>query len=260
MPIEPDQIRRVIDEHDFSMVFQPIYSLARGTVIGLEALTRFTTTSLGPAPWFAAAHAAGLGVELELATARHALAEGNRLPARMCLWVNLSLSAMLDPRVHEMLVSDRPSALGVEITGQDLPAGDDADAQRHDACRCLQREGVRLSLDAAAYRRATRSKVARLSPDQVKADLTVTETLETSRHNRWQARRIAVASHRRGATLVAEGVETPAQLQRWARLGADAVQGFLLAPPAALSEALASAPISPTVEFSERRLSIARDQ
>lgn len=251
MVVTPTQVRDVLDRGRFHPEFQPLYSLHTGTIIGVEALTRFTGSAHGPGPWFAAARTAGLAVELELATAKRALEAGADVPEHVRVWVNLSPHALIDPRAWELFATHPVAALGIELTEQGPPT---EWAALRDRCQRLQRAGVRIAVDDVGGSWASARTLGRVRPDDVKIDLAVTHDLESS-WRRLQARRIVAAARRRGATVVAEGVETPAQLAHWTRLGADAAQGFLLAPPARLEEALTAAPI---VGLAQRTVSAAQ--
>lgn len=67
-------IDEVIDSRAFHTVFQPIYSLTDGALVGVEALTRFDVEPYRtPDRWFAAAEHVGRGVELEIAAIEVAL-------------------------------------------------------------------------------------------------------------------------------------------------------------------------------------------
>lgn len=239
LPRGHDDIRETIERERFHTVFQPIYSLHTGAVVGLEALTRVTGSAVGPATWFAAAHAVGLGVDLELAAARRALLSATEAPPGVRVWINLCVDALADPRVEDALTAHPVPALGVEITDR-VTAPAALDGLRAHAAT-LQRGGVHIAVDDLTSATDAAAMLAALGPDQVKVDLSVTRALEGRRRSRRHARRLLAAAHRRGAAVVAEGVETPAQLERWARLGADAAQGFLLAHPAPFGDALAAA-------------------
>lgn len=232
LPIDPDQVRQTIEHERFETVFQPMYSLHTGRVTGIEALTRVTGSSRGPGAWFAAARLAGLGVELELATARRALWCATATPDDVRVWLNLGVDALLDPRLEEVLTAHPVAAVGIDLTD----AGSAADpAGLVERAQQLRRAGVRL---AVGSEETTTRGVPRVPVDQVKVPLALTPLLEHRRSARRRARRVLAAAHRRGASVVAQGVETPAQLSCWTRLGADVAQGFLLAPPAPLAEAL----------------------
>ena len=235
-------VRRILEHEAYRTVFQPAYSLATGRVIGVEALTRFTLGSLdSPAWWFSQAHAAELGVELELATLRCALETAGWLPDGISLSVNVSPAALLDARTVLALTRRHVGDVTVEITEQ-------APLHGHPQLRQLRDKlwgmGVRVAVDDVVATRASVRHLLRLRPDEAKADLTLTARLEGDWRRRLLARNLVRIAHRQGATVVAEGIETPAQLAIWRRLGADAAQGFLLATPAPLEQALESRAIS----------------
>ncbi len=235
-------VRRVLDQGAYRTVFQPIYSLATGRVTGLEALTRFTLGTLdAPTWWFTQAHAAELGVELELATLRCALESARELPEGLTLSVNVSPAALLDPRTMLALTRRHVSDLVVEITEQAPLHGHPQLLQHREKLRGM---GIGVAIDDVVATRASVRHLLRLRPDIAKADLSLTAQLEADWRRRLLARNLVRIAHGKRARVVAEGVETPAQLELWRRLGADAVQGFLLATPAPLDQAVAAGAIS----------------
>lgn len=235
-------VRRLLDDGAYRTVFQPVYCLRTGRVASLEALTRFTLGSTGsPAWWFNQAHAAELGVELELATLRCALETAVELPEGVSLSVNVSPAAMLDARTFIELTRRRVRDLVVEITEQAPLHGHPQLLQGREKLRSM---GVRVAVDDVVATRASVRHLLRLRPDVAKADLSLTARLEHEWRRRLLARNLVRLAHRRGARVVAEGIESPAQLEIWRRLGADQVQGFLLATPASLDQALESSVIA----------------
>src|SRR5215218_3196694 len=110
------EVAGVLDDPGaLAMVFQPIASLATGTVVGFEALARFRAPVVrDPAGWFDLAWRVGLGAALEARTVELALAAGDRPPG-VFLTVNLSPAALGSPEVQEVLA--RPlGGLVIEIT------------------------------------------------------------------------------------------------------------------------------------------------
>ncbi|WP_345712129.1 EAL domain-containing protein, partial [Kineococcus glutinatus] len=166
-----------------SAAFQPLVRLADGAVVGFEALARFDHPAFpGPAHAFAAATGAGLGVELELLTARHALAGLARVPAGTRLSVNLSAEALLDPRSPELLLSGAERAratgrrLGVEITEHTQVPDYRALAA---VVEPLRERGVALLVDDAGAGYASLRHILRLHPDVIKADVELVRGVET---------------------------------------------------------------------------------
>jgi EAL domain-containing protein (putative c-di-GMP-specific phosphodiesterase class I) len=235
-------VRRILDQGAYRTVFQPIYSLATGRVVAVEALTRFTLGSLdSPAWWFSQAHAAELGVELELATLRCALETAGELPEGVSLSVNVSPAALLDGRTLITLTRRHARDLVVEITEQAPLHGHPQLLQQREKLRGM---GIGVAIDDVVATRASVRHLFRLRPDEAKADLSLTAALDQDWRRRLLARNLVRIAHRKGAQVVAEGIETPAQLEAWRRLGADAVQGFLLATPSPLDQALQAEGIS----------------
>lgn len=244
MVLESADVRAALDGRCFHTVFQPIYSLRTGRVAGLEALTRFTQQPhVGPGEWFRVAHGAGLGVELELATLRCALetAAATALPTEVGLWGNLSPAALVEPATLELLAERPTGPLVIEVTEQSSADGYAQLLEQLDGVRGL---GVGVAVDDVGRKRVSYRNLRRLRPNHIKADLAITATLDGPRPRRWVAGSLARVARRHGAGLVAEGVETPAQLRAWQRFGADLAQGFFLAAPSPLDEALQAPPIA----------------
>ncbi|VXC48814.1 hypothetical protein ARTHRO9AX_80063 [Arthrobacter sp. 9AX] len=91
--------------------FQPIRRLDTGSVIGVEALTRFAgQLSQSPEAWFADAASVGCGAELEFLAMEMALDAAARLPTHLYVSVYLSPQAFLDPRLNDILQKSRVQA------------------------------------------------------------------------------------------------------------------------------------------------------
>ena len=108
-----ERIRDVLEGEGLSVVLQPIVELAGGRVVAAEALSRFAgEPRRSPDAWFAEAAAVGLGVELELAAIRAALARLDALPADVRLSVNVSPATLLAPGLAEVLAAAPGDAAG----------------------------------------------------------------------------------------------------------------------------------------------------
>jgi EAL domain-containing protein (putative c-di-GMP-specific phosphodiesterase class I) len=222
----------VLAHRRFHPAFQPIYGLADGRLLAVEAVTRFDVVpDRSPDRWFAAAHAAGLGVELELAAIEAALDGADGLPAGVRLSVNASPSTVADQRLVELVRAHRGRPLTVEITEhaviEDYPVLREALA----ALVCL---GVELAVDDAGAGFASLQHIVQLEPDVIKLDMSLTQDVAGSPLRRALAASIVDFTERSGARLVVEGVETVEDLTAWAALGAQAVQGFALGRPGML--------------------------
>lgn len=237
----PQQIRDVLDAGQFTSVFQPIYDLDDGHLVAVEALTRFHD-HLPPQPpdvWFADAAQAGLGIDLELTTMQAALTATRDLPDRVALTVNASPAVLEDPRLLELLDRYPGRHLIVEITEH---AAIDDYTRLQAALSELRKRGARIAVDDAGAGFASLRHILRLSPDIIKLDISLTQHVREDPVLRALAAALVQFAHQTGTELIAEGIETTADLTAWQDLGAHAAQGYLLARPATLPIPLENCP------------------
>ncbi|MDZ5084506.1 MULTISPECIES: EAL domain-containing protein [Mycobacteriaceae] len=209
-----------------SVVFQPMVHLASGEALAYEGLTRFPPDSaLTPQKWFTTARRLGRGVAIEHAALREVLTAATRIPDRYPVAVNLSPSAVLDPSIQELLVSvDRP--LIVEVTEHEpFPESFGADLEK------LRGAGVSVAVDDAGAGYASFVQLLRLRPDIIKIDGELVDGIDENPVKRAFATALKALGAELGAKIVAEAVETPAQLDTLTRLGIEYGQGFLLGRP-----------------------------
>jgi EAL domain-containing protein (putative c-di-GMP-specific phosphodiesterase class I) len=224
------RIRDVIDARRLYPLFQPIVDLGTEEAIGVEALVRFDAApEQGPEAWFADAEAAGLRLELELAAAEAAAAAFSAHQCPGFLAVNASPDALpgLVPLAAEL--RDR---LVVEVT--EHAAVDDYETIGT-SLAALRESGARLAVDDAGAGYASLRHVLELGPEIVKLDLTLTRDIDRDSRRRAVARGLAAAADELGSTIVAEGVETAAELETLVGLGVRFGQGYLLGRPAPLA-------------------------
>jgi EAL domain-containing protein (putative c-di-GMP-specific phosphodiesterase class I) len=228
------RVRAAAGGEGLSMVFQPIVATASHRPVGFEALARFDgTPRRGPDAWFADAAAVGLGVELELAAVRLALPALPHLPAQAYLALNVSPGSVLSGRLDDALGSVAGDRILLEITEHQMVETYDG---LEDALRHLRRRGVRIAVDDAGAGYASFRHILRLRPDVIKLDMTLTRDIDTDRSRRALACALIGFARETGSTIVAEGVETTAELATLRRLGVDAAQGYHLGRPGPLSQ------------------------
>lgn len=229
--VTAERVREVLARGGLSTVFQPIYELDGGGLVAVEALTRFPDPAASPAVWFAQAAAADLHVELERAAIATALCRASGLPEQVAVSVNVSPAALCDPGVAELLCGHRGRPVVVEITEHAIV---DDYGMLDDALSRLRAVGIRVAVDDAGAGFASLQHVLRLAPDILKLDISLTQNVRDDHVRRAMASALVRFARDTGTMLIAEGVETHADLNTWRDLGADAVQGYLLGRPADL--------------------------
>jgi EAL domain-containing protein (putative c-di-GMP-specific phosphodiesterase class I)/DNA-binding NarL/FixJ family response regulator len=227
------RVRKAIENADaLAMVFQPICDLTTREPLGAEALARFhMAPARGPERWFAEASEVGLRRELELTALRSALSSLSELPNGVFLAVNISPVTLRSPPVRKVLGAVDAGRVVVEVT-EHTPVEDYG--ALNDALARLRKLGVRLAIDDAGAGFASLRHILRLAPDFVKLDRTLIDGIERDRSHQALAAGLISFANKIDATIVAEGIERPAQLRALRELGVTCGQGFLLARPAPL--------------------------
>jgi diguanylate cyclase (GGDEF)-like protein len=226
-------LQRLIAGDGVVMFAQPIVEIADGSVHAYEALARFQTRGTdSPLHWFALADEFGLRTELELACLRAALDLYAFRPTPARLTVNVSGPVLLDPRAQALLAAvEDPSALIVEITEEAVVY---ADAELERALAPLLERGVRLAIDDMGAGYSGLRQITALRPTYLKLDRSLITGIDTDLHRAALVEALVGYANRTSGMLVAEGVETEAELRTVAELGVPLVQGWLYgraAPP-----------------------------
>ncbi|HEX5588802.1 MAG TPA: EAL domain-containing protein [Candidatus Limnocylindrales bacterium] len=228
----------VADKEMLTAVYQPIFSLATGLVIGHEALVRPAPGSgfLDAESLFAAAEATGRTVELDTACIRVVAAAAGAVPEDQYLAVNLS------PRTLETdefsagqlaaVFRDNaipPSRLVLELTEREAVEDIERLRQNLEACR---RVGMRIAADDVGAGNAGLRLLSQITFDLVKIDLSLVQSGVLRESSMAVMRALRELADRSSATIVAEGIETAHQLEVVRDLGLAAGQGYLLGRPA----------------------------
>jgi len=220
------RLRRVIARHEFTSYLQPIVQLETGAVFGVEALTRFADGT-PPDVQFAQAAALGLGLALQRAAMSAAIEAAESLPRDVAVSVNLSADVVQHEAVLPRIVDGAGRPLIIEITEHERI--DDYDAVR----TALDRlgPGVKLAVDDAGSGYASLRHILALQPAYVKLDIEWVHGIDRDPVRRALVSGLAYFASETGCELIAEGIETPEELQAIRELGIKLGQGYLLGRP-----------------------------
>jgi EAL domain-containing protein (putative c-di-GMP-specific phosphodiesterase class I)/CheY-like chemotaxis protein len=226
-----EEIQRFVNGEGLAIHVQPIVELQTREPVGYEALARFR--SLPPRPpneWFAEAAALELGTQLELASIARAVALLPALPDASYLSLNCSHRTVATPELLTLLAVNA-ERLVVEITEHEPVEDYDALARSLQPLRDL---GVRIAIDDAGAGYASLRHTLALAPDMVKVDISLTRSIDIDRGRRAIASALISFADEMDMTIIAEGIETEAELATLLDLGVRYGQGYHLAEPAAL--------------------------
>lgn len=229
-----ERITRAISGVAYRIVHQPIVDLATGEVQAVEALTRFTDRPpRSPAEWFDDADRAGLRVHLELAVAGAAIGDLDDLRPDLALSINLSPATVLSGRLAEILTGAPLQRVVLEVT-EHAPVTDYAALNA--ALAPWRLGGARLAVDDAGGGYASFAHILNLSPELIKLDTSLTHDIHADRQRQALARALIAYADELAVSVIAEGIETTAELDELRRLGTHFGQGFHLGRPRPLDE------------------------
>jgi diguanylate cyclase (GGDEF)-like protein len=229
-----------IENDELQVHLQPKLDLSSGTVVGTEALVRWTHPIRGavpPAQFVRIAEDTGLIKQLTdfmLQRSIEHLRTIHDRGYRLGLAVNLSTHDLLDTkltaRVSQHLSSSRvdPSMLTLEITESSLLI----DAPRARATiNELHEVGVRLSIDDFGTGYSSLSYLRRLPVSELKIDQSFVANVLLDEQDEVIVRSTIELGHNLGLVVVAEGVENNEVLQQLQMFGCDIAQGYCISRP-----------------------------
>jgi EAL domain-containing protein (putative c-di-GMP-specific phosphodiesterase class I) len=252
-----DELAKAIERGEIVVEFQPIVDLDTGRVSAAEALARWEHPARGriaPAEFIPLAEEAGLiaaiGREVLAQTCRQAqrwqAAAPGEEPVR--LHVNLSAAELRDPdlteRVRALLEETGlpPQSLTLEITETELLDDAAASAARFGELRSL---GIRLALDDFGTGFSSLSYLHSLPLDSLKIAKPFVDGLEGDGRDASFIGVIVELARKLGLDVIAEGIETPGQLNALRELEVELGQGYLVGRPAAAGTGRFRRQISP---------------
>lgn len=210
------------------MARQPILDLAEMRVVGYELLARSDEPSLGgPLDFFQLAFECGVLPALDRRCAELAIAEGLRLPQDLGCFVNVLPSTLIDVPVQhfvELCTEDpRPGRFCVEISEQQI-IGDPSYLRA--AVETLRGAGIRIAIDDVGFGRSCLESLVMLEPDLIKLDRRCVRGIDTSGEQRRSLERLLRVAATLEAGVIAEGIETEADLATLIDLGVPLGQGY----------------------------------
>jgi EAL domain-containing protein (putative c-di-GMP-specific phosphodiesterase class I) len=146
------------------------------------------------------------------------------------LSVNCSHRAAMSEDVAKVLAPHAPRVV-VEITEHERV---EDYALLIQALERLRSEGARIAIDDAGAGFASLRHTLQIAPDMVKVDISLTRDIDKDRAKRALASALISFADEMGMQIVAEGIETKAELETLMELGVAFGQGFYLAKPAPL--------------------------
>ncbi len=235
------RLRLAVEAGRLQLVYQPLYDVGSGRLVGTEALLRWSEPDLGeiaPEHFIALAEEAGLMEQLGewvlTEACRQAMAwqAAGLPPLRMA--VNVSPRQLQVPafgrRVRQVLASSGlpPERLDLELTEASLLALNEAALEMLNA---LRSQGVSVTVDDFATGTSVLGRLIDLPVDRLKIDRSFVHDLPADAAEAHMIQIIVAMARAMRLQVTAEGVETDAQLRVIQRERCDLAQGYILSRP-----------------------------
>ena len=233
-------LRHATANGELRLLYQPIFETATGRIVATEALLRWHRSDgsvVAPLDFVPVAETSGAIIEIGdwvIRTAAADLAAGTDLDRSVTVNVSpiqlrdVGFAATTRAAVEEAGLA--PERMILEITESALVEPDPTVDQN---LEILRRAGFPMAIDDFGTGYSSLAYLKRLAVDWIKIDRMFVHDLGREHHDQVLVRTILRMAEELGLKVIAEGVETPEQLAILQSLGCHALQGFLLARPAA---------------------------
>ena len=238
------EFHQLISEERMYYYFQPIFSAQTGRVHAYEALMRSDLPTLrSPATIMKLAREQGALYEIERLTFRKALEEFDNLRSKnlvdrqALIFINSIASVCLrredseymDQRWHELR-----RQMVIEITEEEEMNRQALESKRH----APGFSGM-FALDDYGSGYSNEGSLLELAPRFIKVDISIIRGIDSDPDKQQILRNVVRYAQPRSMQIIAEGVETAAEMRTVIDLGADLLQGYFLARPAAVPDPIA---------------------
>jgi EAL domain-containing protein (putative c-di-GMP-specific phosphodiesterase class I)/GGDEF domain-containing protein/CBS domain-containing protein len=232
-----NEFKSILDQGNINMVYQPIVSFKKGTVIGWEALARGPQGShfLSPGVMFPFAEEADLLFELEKLCRRKAIQRLGGLGTDQKLFLNIHPQTIKDPNFVQgetlKIIESaglEPKNIVFEIT------------ERHSVDDYLlinrimdhyRNQGFLVAVDDAGSGFSSLQSIAELRPDFIKIDISLVQGIHQNSLKRTLMETMISFSEKIGCAIIAEGIEEEDELNTLAAIGVHHGQGYLIGKP-----------------------------
>jgi diguanylate cyclase (GGDEF)-like protein/PAS domain S-box-containing protein len=242
-----NRLRCALDNGEFHLLYQPRHDLASGRITSVEALLRWQPAGeavMSPLHFVPVLEETGLIREVGEWVLQQTCRDFERIRMaghHLRIACNLSAKQFQDEALVAIIDSTlagcemRHEDLELEITESLLVRDIEHAARLLDA---LHQRGVRISVDDFGTGYSSMSYLKRFPIDDLKVDQSFIHELNEDRDDAAIVAAIIAMARSLGLGVVAEGVETQAQLHTLRLLGCDEVQGNWIAAPLSINDLL----------------------
>jgi EAL domain-containing protein (putative c-di-GMP-specific phosphodiesterase class I) len=229
-----ERVRRIICDQSLSTVYEPIVRLDGRKTIGYEALTRGPVGSglESPQSLFRVAHDANLEYELDNLCRRIALRNARGIGAGDKLFLNILPTSIYDPEFANEEFAQVLDQLGLAPENLVLEVSERQAISNYpifrEAIDHFLKLGFGIALDDTGAGYSSLEAALELNPDFLKVDMSLIRGIDDNPQKQELLSGLQRLAERMNATVIAEGIETEAELETVAALGCTYGQGYAI--------------------------------
>lgn len=230
-------LKKIIKEEEIYTLFHPIVKLPDYKIIGYEALSRGPGQGEFERPdkLFKIAYQSDLIIELERLCRKKVLAAARDIAPEHMLFLNVESCSVNDPDLRQIAASTflldsklTSDQIVLEITERSAIIDFSAFRSVLEYFRAL---GFKIAIDDAGAGFATLQSIIELKPDFLKIDMSLIRDIDTDDVKQQLVKALQRFGHETGVSVIAEGIETKAELRTLLEIGINFGQGFVFAYP-----------------------------
>ncbi|MDQ6891198.1 MAG: EAL domain-containing protein [Acidobacteriota bacterium] len=235
-------LQDAIARRDIAPVFQPVFDLQTGEMIGMEALSRGPRGSEFESgeTLFSLAERTELLVPLERVCRQRSLEAAANAPADRQIFINLSPAAASDPEFLGPLFLEQVAAYGLaphrivlEITERTYAV---YEGLFREVLSRFRQQNFRIAVDDVGTGYSNLTSLAEIEPDYLKFDNVFVRGIDRRRTKQDLLEALMSFARKMKTKVIAEGIETREELKVLQSLGVPYGQGFLLARPMPIAD------------------------
>jgi EAL domain-containing protein (putative c-di-GMP-specific phosphodiesterase class I) len=232
-----EELRRIIKEEEIYTLFHPIVKLPEYEIIGYEALSRGPGEGEFERPdkLFKIAYESDLLIELERLCRKKALMAASNMKPEHMLFLNVEPDSVNDPELRQIAASSllldssiTPDRIVLEITERSAILNFSAFRSALEYFRVLD---FKIAIDDAGAGYASLQSMIELKPDFIKLDMSLIRGIDSDNVKQQLVKALEGFAQETGVSLIAEGIETKAELKTLLQMNINLCQGFIFAYP-----------------------------
>jgi EAL domain-containing protein (putative c-di-GMP-specific phosphodiesterase class I)/GGDEF domain-containing protein/CBS domain-containing protein len=258
------KLEKILESESIRTVFQPVISLIDGRILGYEALSRGPEDMESPDVLFSVAKKLNKLWELEYLCRRKALENAERLRLHGCIFLNVSPDIINNPQLRTGMTIEAMSAYGIDPNDVIIEITEKSALEDYKdyikAVNHYKEQGYFIAIDDAGSGYSGLKVISDIRPHYVKLDMAIIRNVDKDKFKLYLIKSFKDFCGATGIQLIAEGVETQAELETLIEIGVSYAQGYFIQRPSPLPSPIDKGVLYIITEMQDKRRAVFRQR